>query len=66
MRILVTNDDGIQSLGMQQLVRYLSKDNEVYVVAPDSQRSGFSHSMTFRRPMQLKEYPIEGAKNLTL
>ena len=55
MRILVTNDDGIQSLGMQQLVRYLSKDNEVYVVAPDSQRSGFSHSMTFRRPMQLKE-----------
>ncbi|MCI7095112.1 MAG: 5'/3'-nucleotidase SurE [Clostridiales bacterium] len=62
MRILVTNDDGIQSLGMQQLVRYLSKDNEVYVVAPDSQRSGFSHSMTFRRPMQLKEYPIEGAK----
>lgn len=61
MRILVTNDDGIQSLGMQQLVKYLAKDNEVYVVAPDSQKSGFSHSMTFRRPMQLKAHPMEGA-----
>ena len=61
MKILVTNDDGIQSKALKTLVKFLSKDNEDYVVAPDSQRSGFSHSMTFRRPMYTKEVPVEGA-----
>jgi len=62
MKILVTNDDGIQSKALKTLVKFLSANNEVYVVAPDSQRSGFSHSMTFRRPMYAKEMTIEGAK----
>ncbi len=62
MKILVTNDDGIQSKGLKTLVDYLSKSNEVYVVAPDSQRSGFSHSMTFRRPMYMQEVFVKGAK----
>lgn len=61
MKILVTNDDGIQSKALKTLVKYLSKNNDVYVVAPDSQRSGFSHSMTFRRPMFMKEVDVEGA-----
>ena len=61
MKILVTNDDGIQSKALKTLVKFLSKDNQVYVVAPDSQRSGFSHSMTFRRPMYANEMQIEGA-----
>lgn len=62
MKILVTNDDGIQSKGLKTLVEFLSKSNEVYVVAPDSQRSGFSHSMTFRRPMFMEEVSLKGAK----
>ena len=61
MKILVTNDDGIQSKALKTLVKFLSKNNQVYVVAPDSQRSGFSHSMTFRRPMYVEEVPVEGA-----
>ena len=61
MKILISNDDGIQSKGLKTLVEYLTKNNTVYVVAHDSQRSGFSHSMTFRRPMYLKHHDIKGA-----
>lgn len=53
-RILVTNDDGIHAPGLkvlEKIARGLSAD--VWVVAPESEHSGASHSLTLRRPLQV-------------
>lgn len=47
MKILLTNDDGYQSEGLALLCQTLAKNHEVYVVAPDGQRSAFSHGASF-------------------
>ncbi len=54
MKILVTNDDGIHCEGIQVLAEELSKDHEVWVFAPDGDRSGSSHSMTLRSPGKVR------------
>jgi 5'-nucleotidase len=46
MRILVTNDDGIDSPGIRALVETLSGEHCVVVVAPSGNRSGISHAIT--------------------
>lgn len=48
MKLLITNDDGIDSEGIKVLVSVLSKEHDVYVVAPDKNRSAVSHSFTLR------------------
>jgi 5'-nucleotidase len=56
MNILLTNDDGIDSEGLQKLATALRKQkrHEVYVLAPDANRSGVSHSIAFMtKPMRL-------------
>ena len=56
MRILVTNDDGINAPGLQVLsdiARDLSDD--VWVVAPDTNQSGASHSLTLHEPLRCME-----------
>lgn len=58
MRILVANDDGISSEGVKALAEVLSKDNEIIVVAPDGNRSGFSHSLTIGKELFFKEVKI--------
>ncbi|MDF2879923.1 MAG: surE [Clostridiaceae bacterium] len=55
MRILITNDDGIFAPGINSLAKEISKTHEVIVVAPLEQRSAFSHSITIRKPIQVKE-----------
>jgi len=45
VKILITNDDGINSDGLNALVSALS-DHEVWVVAPDRERSASSQSIT--------------------
>ncbi|MDR1318467.1 MAG: 5'/3'-nucleotidase SurE [Treponema sp.] len=57
MRILLTNDDGIDSRGLSLLARALREaGHRVFVVAPDSDRSGVSHSISFlREPCKLTE-----------
>lgn len=47
MKILITNDDGIGSEGLHLLCQKLAKNHEVYVVAPDGQRSAMSHCANF-------------------
>lgn len=47
MKILLSNDDGIDAKGLRTLTRVLSKKHEILVVAPSSQKSGFSHSVTY-------------------
>jgi 5'-nucleotidase len=55
-RILVTNDDGIAAPGLkllEEIAHALAPD--VWVVAPEQEQSGASHSLTTRRPLRLKE-----------
>jgi 5'-nucleotidase len=57
MNILLTNDDGIESKGILLLARALREGgNRVFVIAPDRDRSGVSHCISFlREPLRLKE-----------
>ena len=42
MRIFVTNDDGVLSPGLESLAKVAQRYGEVYIVAPDIERSGLS------------------------
>lgn len=55
MKVLVTNDDGIEAEGLVALVRALSAANEVWVLAPDKERSGASHSVNLHVPCLLRK-----------
>lgn len=54
MRILVSNDDGIDAPGIIALAHEMSKIGEVTVVAPDRNRSGASNSLTLTRPLRIR------------
>lgn len=65
MKILITNDDGIESPSLPLLVKALSPIGDVLVVVPDRERSGASHSITLSKPLRLKEmrkdvYSLDG------
>jgi len=55
MNILVCNDDGIYSEGLIALAKCLSRDHNVLVVAPDGNRSAYSHSLTIASDITVKE-----------
>jgi 5'-nucleotidase len=56
-RILVSNDDGINALGiktLERIARALSDD--VWVVAPETNQSGAAHSLTLTRPLRVRSH----------
>ena len=55
MRILVTNDDGIHSPGLTALAKALSKVGEVWVVAPDRERTAAAHAVTLHKPLRVQQ-----------
>ncbi len=59
--ILVTNDDGINARGINALVKALSTIADVYVCAPDTQKSACGHGITVAAPITIKEVKMEGA-----
>jgi len=64
-RILVTNDDGIHSEGIKLLAKAMESIGEVWIIAPDRERSAVSHSFTLNHPIRLHEikertYIIDG------
>jgi len=66
MRILLTNDDGIHAEGLaslERIARTLSDD--VWVVAPEQDQSGYAHSLSISEPLRLrtvgeKHYAVRG------
>jgi 5'-nucleotidase len=52
--ILLTNDDGIASPGLLALEKSMSRSNEVWVVAPESENSGGSHAITLRDSIRVR------------
>lgn len=55
MRILIVNDDGYLSPGIIKLAKALHGAHEVHVVAPKICYSGYSHAMTFHKPIYVKK-----------
>ena len=63
LKILVANDDGIEARGLRELVDALTQraDAEVYVFAPDGQRSAASHAITLHAPISVWPVEYDGA-----
>jgi 5'-nucleotidase len=55
MKLLITNDDGVSSEGLRTLATRMKALGEVYVVAPDRERSAAAHSLTLHRPLRVEE-----------
>jgi len=66
MRVLITNDDGIEAPGLdvlEHIAGAVSKD--VWVVAPETDQSGASHSLTLAEPLRMRDlgkqhYAVKG------
>ncbi|GAM11365.1 5'-nucleotidase SurE [Geobacter sp. OR-1] len=52
MKILVTNDDGINAVGLAHLAEAMAEIGEVAVVAPDREMSAVGHSLTLHHPLR--------------
>jgi 5'-nucleotidase len=56
MRILITNDDGIHAEGIAVLERIARKlSDDIWVVAPEIDQSGFAHSLSISDPLRLRQ-----------
>ncbi|MCB9533326.1 MAG: 5'/3'-nucleotidase SurE [Myxococcales bacterium] len=53
--ILVSNDDGYYADGIQQIAAALEEIGEVWVVAPERERSATSHAITLHKPLRVKK-----------
>ena len=58
MRILITNDDGINAPGLKILKKIalrLTNEDNIFTVAPSSERSGVGHCISYTSPMMITE-----------
>ena len=66
MRILITNDDGIQAPGLGVLKKIAAElSDDVWTVAPETEQSGASHSLSLHDPLRLRQlekrvYAVKG------
>ena len=66
MRILLTNDDGINAPGLRSLEKIAREfTSDVWIVAPETDQSGVAHSLTLSHPMRVrtiadKHYAVNG------
>lgn len=63
MRLLLTNDDGINANGIYAIAKELEKEHEVIIVAPKSEKSACGHSITLTKPLIVREIKLEGLKS---
>ncbi len=63
MRLLLTNDDGVNAKGIYTLAKELEKNHEVIIAAPNIERSACSHSITIREPLIVKQVQLKGIKS---
>lgn len=55
LKILVTNDDGVHSEGLIVLAKALHQIGDVFVVAPETEKSAMAHSLTLHRPLRVEK-----------
>lgn len=56
MKILISNDDGIDSRGIAMLARAMKEIGEVTVIAPRTEQSAVGHAITMKIPLRITEY----------
>ena len=61
--VLITNDDGIFSPGLVVVEQAFAGLGEIWVVAPDAERSACGRSVTLHKPLRVKEH---GARRLAV
>ena len=61
MRVLLTNDDGINAQGLHALWREVRKAAEVVVVAPATEQSAVGHAITLSYPLRIEEVRKDGS-----
>ena len=67
MRILITNDDGIESAVLPVFAKWASRFGEVTVVVPKEEQSGKSQAIDFRRSVEVKRVELcEGCEAYTM
>lgn len=62
MKVLISNDDGMDAAGIRYLVKRMGEVATVYVAAPDLQKSASSQSISLTTPVTCNEVPMEGAE----
>ncbi len=60
MKILISNDDGIDSRGIAALAKELRKIGDVTVIAPRTEQSAVGHAITMKMPLRINEYYKNG------
>jgi 5'-nucleotidase len=58
MRVLLTNDDGINSPGLRALAEVFAAAHETAVVAPEEQRSATGHAITLHKPLRARPWSV--------
>src|SRR5437773_7778448 len=58
MRILLTNDDGINAPGIHALKRAIEPLGEIFMVAPERPRSASGHAITLHKPLRIDEVQL--------
>ncbi len=62
LKILVTNDDGINAIGIKKLAHSLKKLGRVIIVAPDRERSATGHAITMHQPLRVEKVDFHDSK----
>ncbi|MBT8363293.1 MAG: 5'/3'-nucleotidase SurE [Deltaproteobacteria bacterium] len=65
MKVILTNDDGIDAPGLETLQRCVQDEGKIVIVAPTQPQSGIAHKVTIRSPIQvnklgLNRYSVDG------
>jgi len=64
LRILITNDDGIFAPGLLALYESIKDLGDIFICAPDSEKSAVGHGITLHHPLRIKKVDtISGCKN---
>jgi 5'-nucleotidase len=61
LKILISNDDGIDSPGIEALAKELKKIGDVIVIAPRTEQSAVGHAITMKFPLRITEYSKNGS-----
>ena len=61
-KVLIANDDGIDAPGLRQLAACFSREADVYVVAPEGERSSNSHHLTIKGKIRYEIREIPGVQ----
>jgi 5'-nucleotidase len=65
LKILLTNDDGVEAKGLLDLYNVLHEEHDVYVIAPDGERSACSNAISIRNSINVKKHSIKNWYSLS-